>query len=156
MKIRMLKFLRSVSWMFLLQLGATSVSAAVEPDLHVSQYGHTAWRIQDGFLKGAAWAVTQTADGYLWIATEAGLVRFDGVRFVPFAPPPGQQLLSSSITSLLAARDGSLWIGTEAGLSHWANGMLVNYPKQQARINSILQDNNGTIWVARSRVLELG
>jgi ligand-binding sensor domain-containing protein len=92
---------------------------AVDPSRHISQYGHTAWRIQDGVLSGAALAVTQTTDGYLWIGTRAGLVRFDGVRFVPWASPDGTQLPSSEVSSLLGARDGSLWIGMEGGLSHW-------------------------------------
>jgi signal transduction histidine kinase/ligand-binding sensor domain-containing protein len=135
-----------------LLLAATTSALAVDPNYKISQYSHTAWRIQDGFLKGAAGAVTQTTDGYLWIASEAGLVRFDGVRFVPWSPPPGRQLLSSNITALLAARDGSLWIGTEGGLSHWTNPELVNYPRQPARVNSIFQDHKGTIWISRSRI----
>jgi signal transduction histidine kinase/ligand-binding sensor domain-containing protein len=143
--------LRCVQLCFLL-LSAVSTLLAVDPTFRISQYAHTAWRIQDGFLKGATSSVTQTPDGYLWIATEAGLVRFDGVRFVPWAPPGGEQLPSSSITALLAARDGSLWIGTEDGLSHWINKRLVNYPAWRARINSIIEDHNGTIWAARSRI----
>jgi ligand-binding sensor domain-containing protein len=45
-----------------------------------------AWRIQDGFFGGAANAIAQTADGYLWIGTQTGLLRFDGIRFVPWTP----------------------------------------------------------------------
>jgi len=100
---------------------------AVDPSRHISQYGHTAWRIQDGVLGGAALAVTQTTDGYLWIGTRAGLVRFDGVRFVPWASPDGTQLPSSEVAFLLGARDGSLWIGMEGGLSHWDGQHLTNY-----------------------------
>jgi len=68
------------------RLGAVS-SWAVDPGRYISQYGHTAWRIQDGFLGGAANAIAQTTDGYLWIGTQAGLLRFDGIRFVPWTPP---------------------------------------------------------------------
>ncbi len=127
---------------------------ALDAGRHISQYGHTAWRIQDGFIKGAGAAVTQTTDGYLWLGTEAGLLRFDGVRFVPWTPPAGKELLSSNITGLLAAKDGSLWIGTEVGLSHWANQDLINYASQHARINSIIEDRNGTVWFTRSRILD--
>lgn len=147
--------LRCVQLCFLL-LSAISPVWAVDPSFRISQYAHTAWRIQDGFLEGAVSAIAQTSDGYLWIGTEAGLVRFDGVRFVPWTSPDGKQLLSSSITELLVDRDGSLWIGTEGGLSHWTKQQLVNYPLRQGRINSIVQDHNGSIWVTRSRLMDGG
>ena len=97
-------------------------------------------------------AVGQTTDGYLWIGTDAGLVRFDGVRFVPWAPPQDTPLPSSTVLSLLGARDGSLWIGTTAGLAHWTNGRLVRFPEVGGRVNAILEDDDGAIWIARSRI----
>jgi len=102
-------------WHFLcllLFLFAVNSAWAVDPIRHISQYAHTAWRIQDGVFSGAASAVTQTTDRYLWIGTEAGLVRFDGVRFVSWTPPDGQHLPSSNVISLLAhamAAYGSGW-----------------------------------------------
>jgi ligand-binding sensor domain-containing protein len=53
------------------------------PGLDVSQYAHTAWKIREGFTKGFIYAIAQTPDGYLWLGTEFGLLRFDGVRNVP-------------------------------------------------------------------------
>jgi signal transduction histidine kinase/ligand-binding sensor domain-containing protein len=79
-------------------------------------------------------------------------VRFDGVRFVPWLPPPGKRLPSRKISSLLGASDGSLWIGTVRGLAHWKDGSLVDYPTASGFIESILQDPEGTIWIARSGV----
>jgi signal transduction histidine kinase/ligand-binding sensor domain-containing protein len=107
--------------------------------------------VQDGYFAGAPNAITQTSDGYLWIGTQGGLVRFDGVRFVPWTPPAGKQLQAATVISLLGARDGSLWIGTAAGLSHWIGGDLVSYPVK-GRINAIVEDRNGTVWFIRSRV----
>jgi len=125
---------------------------ALDPTRHISQYGHTAWRVRDGFLGARPNAIAQTADGYLWIGTDTGLVRFDGVRFVPWTPPGGKALPSPAVRSLLAARDGSLWIGTQAGLSRWVNQDLINYPTGRALINSILEDRDGRVWIARSRI----
>jgi hypothetical protein len=82
---------------------------ALNPALDVSQYAHTAWRIRDGFTKGIIKAIAQTPDGYLWLGTEFGLLRFDGVRNVPWQPPPDQPLPDNFIWSLLVARDGTLW-----------------------------------------------
>jgi ligand-binding sensor domain-containing protein len=88
---------------------------ALDPDRRISQYAHTAWRVRDGAFAGAPSAITQTTDGYVWIGTFAGLLRFDGVRFVPFIPPAGKHLPNPAVISLLGATDGSLWIGTAAG-----------------------------------------
>jgi signal transduction histidine kinase/streptogramin lyase len=124
---------------------------AVDPSLRISQYAHTAWRIQDGVFNGAPNAISQTTDGYLWIGTQASLLRFDGVRFVLWTPPNGKHLPSSNVTALLGARDGSLWIGMDGGLSHWDNRVLTNYLIEPGRINELREDRGGTVWFVRSR-----
>ena len=129
-----------------------SSALALSPDRRISQYAHTAWRIQDGFFSGTPQTITQTADGYLWIGTEAGLVRFDGIQFVPWAPPNGEALPSSRIHALLGARDGTLWIGTARGLARWSKGELFNFPGEPAFVEAIVQDSDGTIWMTRSQV----
>lgn len=95
-------------------------------------------------------ALAQTADGFLWIGTEFGLLRFDGVRFQPWAPPRGQNLPNSYITALMAARDGSLWIGTRGGLSHWNGGAIDSYQTSKGEtgpvIATILEDDAGQVW----------
>src|SRR5216683_8025159 len=88
------------------------IAWALDPALDVSQYAHTAWKVRDGFVKGSIYSIAQAPDGYLWLGTEFGLYRFDGVRAVPWQPPPGEQLPSNYILNLLMARDGTLWIGT--------------------------------------------
>jgi signal transduction histidine kinase/ligand-binding sensor domain-containing protein len=128
---------------------ATSQSSSLDPSKRISQYVHTAWRIQDGVLPGLPESITQTTDGYLWIGTYAGLVRFDGVQFVPWEGPEGQHLPDSRIFAVLGARDGSLWIGTPNGLAQWKDGELVTLPYLGGRANSIIEDQNGRIWVGR-------
>src|SRR5262245_24582973 len=102
---------------------------ALDPALDVNQYAHTSWKIRDGFPKGAIRSIAQTPDGYLWLGTEFGLRRFDGVRSVPWQPPPDQHLSSNNIFSLLATRDGTLWIGTSKGLASWKDDRLTEYPE---------------------------
>src|SRR5438876_1396104 len=102
---------------------------ALDPALDVSQYAHTAWKIRDGFTKGIINSIAQTPEGYLWLGTEFGLLRFDGVRAVPWQPPPDQHFRSSLISSLLTARDGTLWIAYWKGLASWKDGKLTQYPE---------------------------
>jgi signal transduction histidine kinase/ligand-binding sensor domain-containing protein len=127
---------------------ACPCAEALDPALDVSQYAHTVWKIRDGFTKGVIGSIAQTPDGYLWLGTEFGLYRFDGVRAVPWQPPAGQQLPSTYIRSLLASRDGTLWIGTLKGLAGWRGGKLIQYstPADQS-IDTLLEDDEGTIWV---------
>src|SRR5580698_10576071 len=68
----------------------SSPAFALNPALDISQYAHTAWKIREGFPKGVIVAFAQTPDGYLWLGTEYGLLRFDGVRYIQWHPPPGQ------------------------------------------------------------------
>ena len=120
---------------------------ALDPSLDISQYAHTAWTFRNGFLNGAVYAIAQTPDGYLWLGTQSGVVRFDGVRAVPLALPPGQQLPSTAVGALLAARDGTLWIGTLDGLASWKNGRLTAYPAlAHQSVLALLEGRDGTVW----------
>ena len=139
-------------------LGLVMVSNAfgLEPGKHVSQYGHTAWRLQDGYFSGAPTSITQTRDGFIWIGTRSGLVRFDGAKFVPFTVSEGESLRQPRILSLFGDRDGSLWIGTGADLEHWHDGHLTHFPETRGFvfgfIMQIFRSRDDSIWLARSRV----
>ncbi len=120
---------------------------ALKASLDISQYAHTSWAYRDGFVNATVYAFAQTPDGYLWMATGSGLVRFDGVRAVPL-DLAGQRLPSTAVFSLLAEQDGTLWIGTFDGLASWKNGVLTTYPELAGfSINAILRDREGTLWV---------
>jgi len=143
---------RLLLFCFVLFLLNISPVGALNTSKQISQYGHTAWRMEDGVFAGTPNVIAQTADGYLWIGTQAGLMRFDGVRFVSWRPPEGNELPSSRINSLLGGRDGSLWIGTSMGLARWRNGSLTNYRDASGSIMAILEDRAGTIWIARANL----
>lgn len=146
-----MKALRSVSLCLATICLVSGTARALDPARSLSQYAHSAWRVQDGVFSGTPTAITQTKDGYLWIGTTSGLFRFDGVRFVPWSPD-GKQPFSASINSLLGSRNGDLWLGARTGLFQWTHQQLIPYPAPSARINSILENQKGEIWIARSRV----
>jgi len=129
-------------------LACCACAFALEPSLDVSQYAHTTWKVRDGFTKGIITSLAQTPDGYLWIGTELGLLRFDGVRPVPWQPPSGQHLPGTLITYLLAAHDGTLWIGTFNGLASWKDGKLREVPELAGQsVTSVLETRDRTIWI---------
>ncbi len=125
---------------------SSSPVPALDPSLEVSQYAHTEWSARNGFSVGTIFAMAQTPDGYLWLGSEFGLFRFDGVRAIPWQPPAGQHLPSAPY-SLLVTRDGTLWIGTYAGLAAWNGGKLTRYPELDGQfVTSLLEARDGTVW----------
>lgn len=128
-----------------------TLAFGLNPERQISQYAHTAWRIQDGFFNSAVTAITQTTDGYLWLGTQSGMLRFDGVRFVPWAPPGADRFGSVGIASLLGGSDGSLWIGgNNDGLWRWSNSRLTGYlQSQESYIGSIIESGPSSVWVTR-------
>src|SRR5208337_3100078 len=130
-------------------LACCACASALDPSLDISQYAHTAWKIRDGLFKGRTFSMAQTPDGYLWLGTEFGLLRFDGVRTFPWPAPAGESLPSDFILSLLAARDGRLWIGVDGGLASWKDGKLTHYPDLDGQsVVALLEDREGTVWAA--------
>jgi ligand-binding sensor domain-containing protein len=96
-------------------------ASALDPRHRISQYLHTAWKSDSGLV--AVRRLKQTPDGYLWLATRGGLVRFDGVRFSTYLAGSVEGLESSTIQDLLLDPDGSLWIATlGGGVSHYERG----------------------------------
>jgi ligand-binding sensor domain-containing protein/signal transduction histidine kinase len=88
----------------------TVSASATEPDPMVSQYSHNFWGMEKGFPIAAVSTIAQTADGYLWIGTDKGLVRFDGFNFHRFEQASDGSLTIGPVRALLADAQGNLWI----------------------------------------------
>lgn len=138
-----------------LMLGTILCSAAfaLPPE---TGYSQRIWRSEDGLPQNKIQVIAQTADGYLWIGTSGGLVRFDGVRFVVFDRSNTPALGDDSILSLCAARDGSLWIGTEGGgLVHMKGGTLKRLGFAEGITNpfvrAVTEDRDGRLWLGTDR-----
>ena len=131
-----------------IMLASCACLFALNPSLDINQYAHTSWRVRDGFTKGSILSIAQTPDGYLWLGTEFGLVRFDGVRAVPWQPPENQHLPAEHIMSLLVSQDGTLWIGTKKGLANWKGLTLTQFRQLDGEsVYALLEDREGTVWV---------
>jgi signal transduction histidine kinase/ligand-binding sensor domain-containing protein len=112
----------------------------------------TNWRNEDGLPHSIVNSVIQTRDGYLWIGTYVGLVRFDGVRFVHYTPSTIPELGDGRVANLFEGRDGTLWIALESGrLLAWKNGAVRVHPTDGdaplAPVATLLEDAGGIIWL---------
>jgi ligand-binding sensor domain-containing protein len=101
---------------------------AVNPEFSISQYLHTSWAQEEGSALPPIHSLAQTADGYLWLGTSTGLIRFDGMRFVEWSAASGQGLPSRDIRCLRPASGGGLWVGTANGVCRVAHGQVLRYP----------------------------
>jgi ligand-binding sensor domain-containing protein/signal transduction histidine kinase len=117
-----------------------------------SGYTERTWQVRDGLPEQTVQAFAQTKDGYLWIGTTGGLVRFDGAHFVVFDQENTPAITENSVFCLTASSDGSLWIGTEGGgLVHYQNGSFRPYFTADGLTNGfvrkIYEDRSGIIWI---------
>ncbi|WP_263355151.1 sensor histidine kinase [Acidicapsa acidisoli] len=118
-----------------------------------AQYSVTAWGHKDGLPSTFIYAVAQTPDGFLWLGTADGLVRFDGVQFTQWRSvrPNGQPL--GRVTTLNLLRTGDLLLGTGSGLlGKMRNGDLQTSPLR-SYVESIQEAQDGSLWVATSKAL---
>ena len=141
----------------------------LDRDRAIAQFHHTAWTAKDG-APSQIKALAQTEDGYLWIGSERGLYRFDGVQFEAYAPPAGVDLPSHNISSLMATPDGGLWISFDpSGIWFLKDGVvsISSEPEELARreVYCFARDLDGHIWAGThsglmllesSRWLEIG
>jgi signal transduction histidine kinase/ligand-binding sensor domain-containing protein len=142
--------------LFLLLLAVSRSSLGLDPDRTIEQFFHTTWTVSDGAPSGITQMV-QTTDGYLWLATQTGLIRFDGVRFLPYEPA-NRMLPSHTIASLLATPDGGLWMGfVPSGAAFLKGGQLVTYDQSSglptAPVYALGRDGEGTVWLGTTRGL---
>jgi signal transduction histidine kinase/ligand-binding sensor domain-containing protein len=106
---------------------------------------HESWTFKDGAPEVST-ALAQTADGYLWVGSPAGLFRFDGVRFELFRSPFGDSLHSTNVSALLAAGDG-LWVGyVFGGFSFLKNGKVKNFLEATSSVSGFAADRHGNTW----------
>jgi ligand-binding sensor domain-containing protein/signal transduction histidine kinase len=124
--------------------------AALDLASGVRAFSFQSWQKEEGLTQRPARVLTQTRDGYIWIGTDEGLVRFDGLRFVPFGISDGMK--GAPVTTLLQDHRGVLWIGTaDNGLSYWQDDRFTTLTKRDGlpanSITALVEDNSGRVWI---------
>jgi signal transduction histidine kinase/ligand-binding sensor domain-containing protein len=139
---------------------------ALEPSTPLASYGRQAWGMENGLPQNTIQAMVQTKDGFVWLGTEVGLVRFDGNGFQVFDRNSSPALPGNDVRCLLAAKDGALWIGTSDGLARWKDGAvkqftvadglpsnIIRFMREDQRGGVIVSTESGEVGVQESKIV---
>ena len=127
---------------------------ALDPARNVFQYNCRSWSRQNGLPANTVNAIAQTKDGYIWLGTSAGLVRFDGGEFKLYDPSQLPKARSSIVTSFSKSRPGGLWFGMERGAFGFFDGKNISLLGKDAwagmnlDVHSVLETREGDLWIA--------
>ena len=142
------RFLTMLIWVLAL---LASAAAPAAPSPVAGAYIARTWGTADGLPQNTVTSIVQTRDGYLWLGTFGGLVRFDGQAFTVFDPDNTPGLASARIVSLTESRQGVLWIGTEGGLTKYDGERFTTYTTRDGlphlNILMLLDDSRGRLWI---------
>ncbi|HUR57872.1 MAG TPA: two-component regulator propeller domain-containing protein, partial [Opitutaceae bacterium] len=125
---------------------------ALDPRLTVFQYNCQNWSRRNGLPVSGVKAIAQTRDGYLWLGSQQGLVRFDGISFTSFPVSRDPMLVSQNIYTLAPARDGGLWFGLREGAvghfdgAHFA-ALRAPWVKPNMKVFAVKEARDGALWV---------
>jgi len=124
--------------------------------IHPSEdYVLRTWEVEDGLPTNTVQSIAQMPDGYLWLATGSGIVRFDGVRFTVFTKADG--LNSDGVQALHVSRSGELWIGLDhGGVMRLRDGCfetvlpVAEGDPNVGFVTAIAEDASGAMWIGFS------
>ncbi|HEX9081332.1 MAG TPA: two-component regulator propeller domain-containing protein [Holophagaceae bacterium] len=129
---------------------------ALDPARTLDACTHRTWNAANGLLQDSATALLESRDGFLWIGTNQGLVRFDGATFTPYSRLNTPAFTSQEVRCLADTPDGSIWIGTsQPGLFRLREGVFTRFGRAEGLpdepILHLLRDREGGLWAAPQR-----
>jgi len=133
----------------LVALWAPLSATALDPSKAFSQYVQTTWGLRNGLTPKTVNSIAQTGDGYLWLATEDGLIRFDGRAFETFDDRNSPGLGERLIRSLAPTPEGGMWIGTMTGLVRYEHGEFRSLRREtywEKDIYDLAVSRDGSVW----------
>ena len=137
---------------FALLLLCPLLAAALDPSRALTQYRLDRWTPSDGLPMTTVLCLLQDRAGYLWVGTQEGLSRFDGVTFRTFRVEDTPALASNHISALFEDRHGRIWAGTDAGdLSYFDGEAFVAIPREgtlRGQVAGFAESAGGDLFVA--------
>jgi len=120
---------------------------ALDPNKHITQYIHTAWRTQDGSLPAGMYHITQTSDGFLlFLSLPADIYRFDGVRFLPWHLPAGLPIDRSM--NIFADHAGGFWVLGPTDIVRLKGAAVSShFQLETGMFQSVAEAPDGSLWV---------
>ena len=121
------------------------------------QFVRDVWTEQQGLPSNSVQKFLKTSDGYLWIGTQEGLARFDGVNFTRWNDRRQYANRNLTVFALCESRDGSIWFGTKGGLNRLKDGIITNFTEKDGLlsdyIRDVREDLRGVLWIATNKGL---
>ncbi len=130
-------------------------AGGLDPERAAAEFARRAWQTDSGLPQNTVHSITQTRDGYVWVATEEGLARFDGLSFRIFDRQNTPALRSNDVRALLVTgKAGDLWVCTAAGVARLSGGEWRTFTTAEGLasddVANAYEDRSGTIWFATS------
>src|ERR1700722_4176893 len=131
---------------------SASTAHALDACKSLTQYSHRIWGREEGLLQPSIYAILQSHDGYIWLGTQDGLIRFDGIRFRDFNHNGEEPFRKTLVRAIAEDSQQNLWIGTiGAGLAvAGRDGRLIRYTTANGfpsdDVGCITPDREGSIW----------
>ena len=141
-----------IVYIIILLLGFLNTLFPLDPSKNFSQYIHQIYQTEDGLPQNTVQCILQTHDKYIWLGTQEGLVRFDGLNFKTYNKQNTPELKQNNIVSLYEDNENTLWVGTYGnGITLFKDRKFYNFSSDEkiktAIISCILMDNKGMIWI---------
>ena len=132
-------------------LSFSSAALALDPGKNIDQYSHDFWTSQNGLIGEAVYQILQTPDGYLWLRTSAGLVRFDGVRFVLIQPVVNDKSISEPVGAICLGASGDLLVRTTSHTLIYKDGAFADYrppaPLPDGAIRTLFESREREVFI---------
>ncbi len=144
-------WLAGIGWLYFLLLPC---GFALDPARDILQYNCRTWSRQSGLPVNGINAIAQTRDGYLWLGTSMGLVRFDGIEFRLLDLARVREVRNSTVISLASARAGGLWVGLDNSAFGFCDGQTFSFRGKESwggagmKVHALLESKAGTLWFA--------
>lgn len=145
--------------LFFFLIGYSPAIFSLDQQKNISQYLIDSYSTADGLPQNSILSIVQTDDGYLWMGTYEGLVRYNGLDFETFNKKNVSNIKNNSISSLCKDSKNRLWIGTPDGLICYRNEKFVRYSVEDGLVGNfilkIYEDSNKKIWIGTTDGLSL-
>lgn len=136
---------------FLFALSPLVTTHAQTTEKAITQYNTRSWQSDDGLPQNSVQAILQSDDGYMWMGTQEGIARFDGINFTIFDKKNTPELPNNGIQAIMKGREGDIWFGTGGGLVHLKDGKFTTYSTKNGLSSNVIwalcESNDGGVWV---------